>query len=621
MVSIVLMLPGVRSIDDHGDGPRNASMHMLYLVELRAVPLLGWTPRWTPTKFLRRLIAAFLLAISCCAHLIPARAQTADIIQTPSSESPSSQIRGQRFAVSGTVIDAVTGEPIRKALVQIYGAQQRTTFTDGDGRFQFDGIPVVRVSLDARKPGYFSEHEMRSAVQRQLEVGSKSDSVVLKLIPEGVIAGKVTTTTGIPLEHVPLSLTYLNVREGRRHWESKGLAVTAEDGRYRFANLLPGTYYVAAGPITPLPETLFAPPPEPKTGYPGVYYPGVADLASSSPISVSAGQQAEANFSLNEVPVYNISGTISGYMPNQGVGVQLCDQSGSPLSGRVQFSPDNGRFDVHGLPSGDYVLKAFSQLGPNQPARAEARLSVASNIFNLHLTLGPMISIPISVRTESRAPAGTGAMNYSRPSPQGLSSPGPPLAARLLASKPGTSDSYATLEGPPGQQSLILRNVEAGRYSVELMPQPPWYVQSAEYSQINLLTDDLTLTDEVPPLTMEVILRNDVATLSGTVIPRSGADVPATVVVISERLPKASPRTGYYNPPREKSAEPADGFMIDSLAPGDYLVLAFDHAEGIEYSNPDVLQNYLSQATHVTLAPNQRTRVTLDLIRTGESSD
>ena len=78
---------------------------------------------------------------------------------------------------------------------------------------------------------------------------------------------------------------------------------------------------------------------------------------------------------------------------------------------------------------------------------------------------------------------------------------------------------------------------------------------------------------------------------------------------------------GYYNPPKDKSAEPADGFMINSLAPGDYLVFAFDHAEGLEYSNPDVLQNYISQATHVTLAPGQRARVTLELIRTGESSN
>ncbi|HEY4899300.1 MAG TPA: carboxypeptidase-like regulatory domain-containing protein [Terriglobales bacterium] len=564
-----------------------------------------------------RLIAAILLAYFCCALQSSARAQTADTIQVWSSPAPpSNPSRGEKYTVAGTVINAVTGEPIRKALVQLRGLQQRTTFTDGDGRFQFDGISAGQVALVPQKPGYFGEQEMRRDGQLPIQVGPKSDSVVLKLTPEGVIAGKVTTATGTPLEHVPLSLTYLNVREGRRHFDSKGLAITTEDGRYRFANLLPGTYYLAAEPFTPLPETLFDFQPDLKTGYPGVYYPGVPDLASSSPISLSAGQQAEANFSLEEVPSYNISGTISGYLPNQGVNLQLCDQSGSPVSFSYQFSPDNGRFDFHGVPAGVYVLKAFSQSAPNQPVRAEARLNVASNIFNLHLTLGPATSILVSVRTESVAQSTPGGTHYAFPSPSG-----PPLGVRLLASRSGTSDSYATLDASPARQTLILRNVEPGRYTAELMPQDPWYVQSAEYGQTNLLTDDLTLTADAPALTMEVLLRNDVASLSGTVTPRSGADVPATVVAIPERLPKASAKLGYYNPPRDKSANRSDGFLINSLAPGDYLVFAFDHADGVEYSNPDVLQNYVSQATHVTLAPNQRARVTLDLIRIGEASN
>ena len=440
--------------------------------------------------------------------------------------------------------------------------------------------------------------------------------MVLKLTPESVIAGKVTTATGIPLEHVPLSLTYLNVREGRRHWDSKGIANSAEDGRYRFANLPPGTYYVSTTPFTPQPETLFDSEPQSKTGYSGVYYPGVPDFNSAAPISLSAGQQAEANFTLNEVPSYSISGTISGYAPGQYANVQLCDQSGSPLPFSYQFSPDNGRIDFHGVPAGTYVLKASSQSASKQPVRGETRIHVAANTYNVQLALSPWASITVSVRTESVAQASPGAAKFVRPVSQG-----PPLGVRLLPSQPGISESYPTLEGPPGQQTLAFPNVEPGRYSVELMPQDPWYVQSAEYGQTNLLTDDLIVLADAPPSVIQVVLRNDVAILSGTVSPRSGAAAPATVVAIPERVPKASPKLGYYNPPADKNAEPADGFTINSLAPGDYLVFAFDHAEGVEYANPDVLQNYISQATHVTLAPGQTSRVKLDLIRIGEAAN
>jgi hypothetical protein len=564
------------------------------------------------------LISALALAIVACALLLPARAQTPDTVQVYSTRGlPSNQARSEKYTVSGTVVNAVTGEPVRKALVQLYSMQQRTAFSDGDGRFQFDGILAGRVSLSAQKPGFFGDHEIRGRGQLVIEVGPKSDSVVLKLAPEAVISGKITDATGIPLENVPLSLMSLNVREGRRHWDSKRIANTTEDGRYRFANLPPGTYYVSTTPFTPRPETLFDSEPQRKTGYPGVYYPGVPDFNSASPISLSAGQQTEANFTLNEVPAYNISGTISGYAPGQYANVQLCDQSGSPLPFSYQFSPDNGRIDFHGVPAGTYVLKASSQSASKQPVRGETRIHVAANTYNVQLALSPWTPIRVSVRTESVAQSVPGIRVYSGPPSQG----GPPLGVRLIPSHPGTTESYPILEGAPGQQTLAFPNLEPGTYSVELMPQDPWYVQSAEYGQTNLLTDDLTVLADAPPSVIQVALRNDVAILSGTVTPRSGAPAPATVVAIPERVPKASPKLGYYNPPADKNAEPADGFMINSLAPGDYLVFAFDHAEGVEYANPDVLQNYISQATHVTLAPGQTARVKLDLIRTEESAN
>ena len=593
-------------------------MQLLYPVGLRAVSLYGRGPRSARALLSQKVIGPVLLGILSCALMLPGFAQSSDTIQVSSAPAFSAnKVRGEKYAVSGTVIDSVTGEPIRKALVQLYGVQQRATFSDSDGRFQFDEVPANSITLAAQKPGYFGDQEIRRQGQLPVDVGPKSDSIVLKLTPEAVIAGKVTTANGIPLEHVPLSLTYLNVREGRKHWDSKGVAITSEDGRYRFANLLPGTYYLATTPFTPLPDTVFDVQPESKTGYPGVYYPGVPDMASSSPISVGAGQQAEADFSLHEVPSYNISGTISGYAVNQGVSLQLCDPSGSPLPFSYQFGPDNGRFDFHGVPSGVYVLKAFSQLAPNQAVRAETPVNVASNLNNLHLTLAPAVSIPILVRTESVAQSAPGAVNYTSPVP----SAGPPLGARLLSNQPGASDTYATLEGPPGKQQLVLRNVEPGRYSVELMPQGPWYVQSAEYGQTNLLTDDLTLIAGAPLSTVQVVLRNDFASLTGTVNLSDGPNIPVTIAVVPERATKQTPRTTQSFAPTDPKAAPYALFMIDSLAPGDYLVFAFDHAEGIEYANPDVLQNYISQATHVTLAPGQRARVTLDLIHTEGTSE
>jgi hypothetical protein len=61
-------------------------------------------------------------------------------------------------------------------------------------------------------------------------------------------------------------------------------------------------------------------------------------------------------------------------------------------------------------------------------------------------------------------------------------------------------------------------------------------------------------------------------------------------------------------------------FRQDGLPPGDYLVFAAENATRIEYDNPDALQPYLSQATHVTVAAGQKSQVSLTLLNTGDTS-
>src|SRR5260370_39015052 len=46
-----------------------------------------------------------------------------------------------KHALRGTVVNSVTGEPIRGALVQIYFNGQSSMLTGPDGKFQFEGLP------------------------------------------------------------------------------------------------------------------------------------------------------------------------------------------------------------------------------------------------------------------------------------------------------------------------------------------------------------------------------------------------------------------------------------------------------------------------------------------------
>jgi Carboxypeptidase regulatory-like domain len=506
------------------------------------------------------------------------------------------------FSLSGSVVDSVTGESIGHALVRIAGSSQRSAMADGEGHFQFDGLPPGRVSAIAQKPGYFSPTDLRASANRFVTVGPTTESLVLKLTPQSLIMGRVTDAAGQPIERVPVRLTAKALREGRKHWESQGQQQTDEDGRYRFANLMPGTYYIAAGPGR---DEVRIPTgaEKPKTGYPSIYYPGVPDLASAAPIQLAAGQHAQADFSMNAGPVYHVSGVVSGYGPQQGVGFQFLNGSGDDLSLPIRFDMENGRFDVDGVPPGSYVVKATSQTGPDQSVRGDAHVDVAGNVENLHLILGPAISIPVVVRMESRLSSNQGDADDGV---QGMT-----VAVRLISTDPATQESYSTtVRGSAGSYSLVLQNVEPGKYSVDLIPHGMWYVQSAQYGQTNLLSDDLNIASAGHSLPMEIVLRDDGASVSGTVGTPDGPPAEATVVLVPEAASKISAKVAY--------AFGQNGFSFNGLAPGEYLVYAFDYAEGIEYSNRDVLQAYASQSAHVTLSANQKTQVTLDLIRTGD---
>jgi hypothetical protein len=399
---------------------------------------------------------------------------------------------------------------------------------------------------------------------------------------------------------VPLRLTERDVRDGRRRWEGRNFAQTDEDGRFRIANLLPGTYYLEAGPARDE-SRLAVHDEQPKTGYPSLYYPGAPDLASASPIQLGAGQQVEADISLPAVPVYQVSGTVTGYPLGQGVGLQILDESGQALSLPVRFTMDTGAFEAESVPSGSYLLQAHAQAG-DQQLRAEIRLNVAANLNDVHLVLGPVLMLPVTVRMESRSgsPLSTPGWNQQRP----------PVSVRLIPMDPRAFDCSSNfVKQSPGHEIMALQDVDPGKYIPEVTAWGPWYVQSAQCGPVNLLTDDLTIAPgQACP--MEIVLRDDGATLTGNFKASDEIEPFATVLIV----PQPSSNRGIKVIPFSRQS----GFSMSGLAPGEYLVFAFDRADNIEYANPDALQPYASQATHVTLSPNQETRIVLNLIRTGE---
>src|SRR5580698_3775088 len=78
--------------------------------------------------------------------------------QTDVQPAPQAPAAGQ-YKFTGSVVNAVTGEPIRRALVQLEGGSERSALSDSNGHFEFAGLPAGQVNVTARKPGFFAQEE------------------------------------------------------------------------------------------------------------------------------------------------------------------------------------------------------------------------------------------------------------------------------------------------------------------------------------------------------------------------------------------------------------------------------------------------------------------------------
>ena len=512
----------------------------------------------------------------------------------------------ETFVLSGNVINSVTGEPIGRALVRAIGQTSRNAFTDQEGHFQFEDIPAGRFVLMAQKPGYNNLNDDSGAAIPHVMVGPGTGAQTIKLAPQSAIYGRVTDTAGQAIEHIPVRLTARMLREGRMVWEPRGMQETDDDGHFRFANLMPGTYYVAMGPSNAQHELL--PPGEmPASGYPELYYPGVPELSGAAPLQLVPGQQMQADLSMGAVPVYRVSGNVVGQPHERAAAVMASTAAGEQTMISTASNPELGTFTLRGLPAGSYILRAVAS-GDEQQLVAEQKVNVASNVESVQLALAPAVSIAVNVQLQKRGTAGT-ANDAPRGGPVPIGESSPPISVMLISSQPSTQEAFSSFEQQDGRNVLRIQNVNPGTYSVKLSPQPPWYVQSATYGQTNVLYDDITVAPgQRYPL--DIVLRDDSASLTiGFKGSQNASEQRAAVVLVPQPPSKIAPTV--FN-------GITTTYTASGLAPGEYLVFAFDHLDKIEYSNSDVLAAYVSQAAHVVLSPNQTAQTSLDLIKLGK---
>ena len=504
---------------------------------------------------------------------------------------------GNRYKVTGTVVNALTGEPIPKALVTGPGVH---ALTSADGKFEASDVPEGLTGYTAQRPGFFNENASASFghALKPSRIDANNTTVQIKLLPAASIHGRVLDNNGDPIEGIQVQLLTRMNANGLYRWQPSGNLNTDEAGTYLFEDRNAGVYllqtrlhrlYSQSADLVindqHFPEL-----------YPPTYYPNAPERESAQPIQLAAGANAEADFTLTAVPGYSISGTVSG---ESRAYVSCRNSSGEITSSGGESNPRTGDFTVTGVPSGPCKLIAhvFSRRADNSTS-GELDVNVGStDLSGLQIQLhGPIPDIPIAISGQPPNLPGPGVQVSLAPKNSSVSSP---FRGRgvFVTSRPAEN----------GAPQLLVQNASPGAYRVRAFGLGNTCVASVTSGSTDLTKDDLVISPDAPSPPIAVALKSDCGSLEVRV---EGAEVNTSAFLVM---------LGGAQSPRMQMVMVGSNLNLANLTPGDYTLYAFDDISDIEYGNPEALKNF--EAQHVTIGPNEKATVQLKLLRTSGNSN
>ena len=228
--------------------------------------------------------------------------------------------------------------------------------------------------------------------------------------------------------------------------------------------------------------------------------------------------------SLKPEPLCHITGAISGLSDRQGTGVQVVNRYGEAVPVPVRIEQETGQFQMN-VPAGSYLLRANTWGEGGLSSSAELPLAISSDMDGLQMAVLPPHPIPVMVKLEPvhrhrRSELEPTQLVSFRLRPAEFAVPAPEYSVNV--------------EKIQGRPSLVMRNLPPGKYSVEFQPAADWYVQQAQCGSTDLLNDQLAILAGARTPPIEIVLRDDGASIKGTVAMGKGRKR-AGVFVVSAR--------------------------------------------------------------------------------------
>jgi hypothetical protein len=303
--------------------------------------------------------------------------------------------------LGGTVIDAKTHEPVKKARVTVGGpVQQLTAVTDAGGTFAFHALPPGPYFVMANHEEYSNDQSNMGQNITLADEEEKRD-VVVRLQPSATISGRVVDEDDTPIANCFVAAMRFSRGAGRRRMEMNMGGNTDGQGRYRIHGIPQGRYVLRAqcGDTFPAPHG-FMPRNDPL-----IPQEGYAPLVRPDAIRAEAGAELSGiDFHLKRVSLYVVRGTISGARQDLMRSAQIMLHPSDALPGEDSFAPPRfgpatNEFTFRHVPAGSYQVVATLFDGEHS---YEARQSIEAGKaplteVDLKLAPGPTLTGSIDI--------------------------------------------------------------------------------------------------------------------------------------------------------------------------------------------------------------------------------
>jgi protocatechuate 3,4-dioxygenase beta subunit len=568
----------------------------------------------------------YFLALFLCVSLVgqaPQRRAAAPAANSGAAANPAdvpvpSVKPEDKCVIEGTVVNAVTGEALKKARLSLrpLGAQNGVpgvpygANTDGAGHFLIDDVDPGRYSFSASRNGYVSQQYSPTGNTRQgttltLANGQKMKDLVFKLTPQGVISGRILDEDGEPMSNVTVQCMVFGYQRGKKQLMNRNASNTDDRGEFRIHGLSPGKYILSATYQSPdmfmgVADRISPAAPASEEGYATTFYPNTTNADNASQLNVTAGAQITGlNMTLARVPTVRVKGHVNGTFANparRNVMVMLMprDNTGFMMPRAMARVLDaQGNFQLRGVAPGSYTLRADFN---NDNMRLSGRLPLEvgnSNIEGIELSLSPPGELKGKLVVEENGDlAGTRLNIQLQPKLNG---------AMMNSSRAQVQDDL----------TFQINNVGLDPYDIVVSNLPDsFYLKSVRLGQQDVTETGVDFSQGVSAGEMTVTINPNGGEIDGTAQNDKGeVAASATVTLVPDEEHRGLSwlyKTG--------NTDQNGHFTMKGLRPGKYTVYAWEDIEPGAYQDPDFVKPHESSGEKVTISEGANSTVQLKVV-------